>query len=252
LIVPTDRTDQSGPAGEAARAATTRDWVSFWDSEHSIYVNAHHHDVHYRTIADMIVRHVPSPHAVVLDFGCGEALYADRVAAACRRLILVDAAPRVRAVLLARFGAHPNIEVHTPDEVTHLADRSIDLAVMYSVAQYVSSAEFSALLVLFRRLLRPAGLLLIGDVIPPQVSAFADAVALLNYAAANGFLFAAVRGLLRTAASDYTRLRSSIGLTLYTEAEMLQKLDAAGFIATRAKTNVGPNPARMTFLARSG
>jgi hypothetical protein len=153
---------------------------------------------------------------------------------------------------LARFGAHPNIEVHTPDELTHLADRSIDLAVMYSVAQYVSSAEFSALLVLFRRLLRPGGLLMIGDVVPQHVSAVADAVALLNYAAANGFLFAAVRGLLRTAASDYTRLRSSIGLTLYTEAEMLQKLDAAGFIATRAKTNVGPNPARMTFLARSG
>jgi SAM-dependent methyltransferase len=252
LIVPADRTDPNSSAGEAERAATTRDWISFWDSEHSIYVNARHFDVHYRTIADMIVRHVPSPDAVVLDFGCGEALYADRVAAACRRLILVDAAPKVRAGLLARFGGHPDIEVRAPDDLTHLADRSVDLAVMHSVAQYMGSAQLSALLVLFRRLLRPAGLLLIGDVIPPHVSAIVDAMALLNYAAANGFLFAAVRGLLRTAASDYTRLRSSIGLTLYTEAEMLQKLDAAGFIATRAKTNVGPNPARMTFLARSG
>ena len=76
-----------------------RDWVSFWDSDHSIYVNARHRDVHYRTIADMIVRHVPSPDATVLDFGCGEALHADRVAAACRHLILVDAAPNVRASL---------------------------------------------------------------------------------------------------------------------------------------------------------
>jgi SAM-dependent methyltransferase len=252
LIVPTHRTDPNSSAGKAEGTATTHDWVSFWDSEHSIYVNARHFDVHYRTIADMIVRHVPSPDATVLDFGCGEALHADRVAAACRRLILVDAAPRVRAGLLARFGVHPDIEVHTPDDLTHLADRSIDLAVMHSVAQYVSSAQFSALLVLFRRLLRPGGLLLIGDVVPPHVSALTDAVALLNYAAANGFLFAAIRGLLRTAASDYTRLRSSVGLTLYTEAEMLQKLDAAGFTATRAQTNVGPNPARMTFLARSG
>jgi SAM-dependent methyltransferase len=252
LIVPANRTDPNSSAGKAERTATTRDWVSFWDSEHSIYVNAQHRDVHYRTIAHMIIRHVPSPDAVVLDFGCGEALHADRIACACRRLILVDAASKVRAGLLARFGVHPNIEVHTPDDLTHLADRSIDLAVMHSVAQYVSSAQFSALLVLFRRLLRPGGLLLIGDVVPPHVSALADAMALLNYAAANGFLFAAIRGLLRTAASDYTRLRSSIGLTLYTEAEMLQKLDAAGFIATRAKTNVGPNPARMTFLARSG
>jgi SAM-dependent methyltransferase len=229
-----------------------RDWVSFWDSEHSIYVNARHRDVHYRTIAEMIVRHVPSPDATVLDFGCGEALHAARVAAACRRLILVDAAAKVRTGLLPRFSGHPDIEVRAPDDLTHLADRSVDLAVMYSVAQYLSPAEFSVLLVLFRRLLRPGGLLLIGDVVPPHVSALADAVALINYGAANGFLFAAIRGLLRTAASDYTRLRSSIGLTLYTETEMLQKLDAAGFIATRAKTNVGPNPARMTFLARSG
>ncbi|HXW24122.1 MAG TPA: methyltransferase domain-containing protein, partial [Xanthobacteraceae bacterium] len=181
-----------------------RDWVSFWDSDHSIYVNARHFDVHYRTIADMIVRHVPSPDASVLDFGSGEALHADRVAAACRRLVLVDAAPKVRAGLLARFNGHPAIEVRAPGELAEFPDRSIDLAVMHSVAQYVSSSQFSALLVLFRRLLRPGGLLLIGDVVPPQVSALTDAVALLRYGAANGFLFAAIRGLYRTAMSDYT------------------------------------------------
>jgi ubiquinone/menaquinone biosynthesis C-methylase UbiE len=227
-----------------------RDWISFWDSDHSIYVNARHIDVHCRTIAEMIVRHVPSPDAVVLDFGCGEAHHADRVAAACRRLVLVDAAAKVRAGLAARFGRHPNIDVRAPAELAQLADRSVDLVVMHSVAQYLSSAECSALLVLFRRLLRPGGLLLIGDVVPPHVSALADALALLNYATANGFLFAAIRGLFRTAISDYIKLRSRLGITLYTEAEMLQKLEAAGFTATRAKANVGPNPARMTFLAR--
>jgi ubiquinone/menaquinone biosynthesis C-methylase UbiE len=228
-----------------------RDWVSFWDSDHSIYVNARHFDVHYRTIADMIVRHVPSPDASVLDFGCGAALHAERVAAACRRLILVEAAPKVRAGLAVRCKHLPHVEVRAPAELEALPDRSIDLAVMHSVAQYLSSPQFSALLVLFRRLLRPGGLLLIGDVIPPHVSPLADAMALLNYGAANGFLFAAIGGLARTAMSDYTKLRSSLGLTVYTEAEMLQKLDAAGFMATRAKHNVGPNPARMTFLARS-
>ena len=229
-----------------------RDWISFWDSDHSIYVNARHFDVHYRTIAEMIVRHVPAPDASVIDFGCGEALHADRVAAACRRLMLVDAAPKVRAGLASRFAGRTNIEVRAPGELADVADRSIDLVVMHSVAQYLTSAEFSALLLLFRRLLRPGGLLLIGDVVPPHVSAFADAMALLNYGAANGFLFAAIRGLLRTAVSDYSKLRSRIGITLYTEGEMLAKLEAAGFTATRAKANVGPNPARMTFLARSG
>ena len=30
------------------------DWSSFWDSKHSIYVNARHKDVHYRRIAEQI------------------------------------------------------------------------------------------------------------------------------------------------------------------------------------------------------
>src|SRR5438132_1246843 len=40
------------------------DWIAFWDSAHSIYVNARHRDVHYRTIAQDIRAHFP-PGAVV-------------------------------------------------------------------------------------------------------------------------------------------------------------------------------------------
>ena len=57
------------------------DWQSFWDSDHSIYVSARHKDVHYREIADQIAAFVPHPKARVLDYGCGEAIRADRVAA---------------------------------------------------------------------------------------------------------------------------------------------------------------------------
>ena len=39
------------------------DWRSFWDSAHSIYVNARHKDVHYREIADQIAAFVPGPAA---------------------------------------------------------------------------------------------------------------------------------------------------------------------------------------------
>ena len=87
------------------------DWIAFWDSKHSIYVNDRHRDVHYRTIADDIAAYIPSSSAIVLDYGCGEALHADRIAAAARKLILVEAAPRVREKLAARFREHPGIEV---------------------------------------------------------------------------------------------------------------------------------------------
>ena len=225
------------------------DWIAFWDSKHSIYVNARHRDVHYRTIARDIHAHLP-PDAVVLDYGCGEALSAEIVAAGLRRLILCEAAPKVRAALAARFAGHAIIEVRTPEEVAALPAGSLDAVVMHSVAQYLTPGELDALLALFRRLLRPAGLFILGDIIPPDVSAATDAMALLRFAAANGFFVAALFGLARTVAlTDYWRLRSNLGLTRYSDADILAKL-AAGFSAQRAGANIGHNPARMTFLAR--
>ena len=79
------------------------DWISFWNSDHPIYVNARHRDVHYRGIADDVSGYVP-PGAAVLDYGCGESLHADRVAAKAGRLILCEAASNVREHLASRFG----------------------------------------------------------------------------------------------------------------------------------------------------
>lgn len=225
------------------------DWIDYYDSTHTIYVSALHRDVHFRVIADDILKYVPSPDAVVLDYSCGEALSAARVAAACRRLILAEPAPGVRGRLAARFGADPRIEVRSPDDLAQLPDASVDLAVMISVAQYMTPAELDRALALIRRLLKPGGRFVLGDILRPDVGAGADVTALLRLAARHGFLRDALWGLARTALSDYARLRQRIGLQRYGEAEMIGKLEAAGFAAARAPTNVGHNPARMTFVA---
>jgi SAM-dependent methyltransferase len=225
------------------------DWIAFWNSAHSIYVNARHHDVHYWTIARDIRAHVPAG-ARVLDYGCGEALHADLIAASAHELTLCEAAPMVRAALARRFGAHPRIEARSPEEIAALPAGSLDVIVMHSVAQYLTPRELDALLAVFRRLLGIDGLFILGDVIPPHVTAATDAIALLRFAAANGFLGAALVGLGRTLASDYWRLRSRLGLTRYSESSMIEKLAGAGFCARRAAANIGHNPARMTFLAR--
>jgi SAM-dependent methyltransferase len=225
------------------------DWIAFWDSEHSIYVNAHHRDVHYRTIAQDVRSHLP-PAASVLDYGCGDALSSEIVAAGARSLILCEAAPKVRAALAARFAGNRKIEVRSPEEVAALPAASVDVVVLHSVAQYLTPQELDTLLALFRRLLSDQGVLIIGDVLPPDVSALTDAMALVRFAAANGFLGAALVGLVRTALSDYWRLRSSLGLTRYSEAAMIEKLAAAKFSANRTPANIGHNRARMTFRAR--
>jgi SAM-dependent methyltransferase len=225
-------------------------WLTFWDSAHSIYVNARHRDVHCSLIAQQIAALVPSPQTRVLDYGCGEALHADRVAAAAGEVLLCEGAPRVRAGIAARFAGNAKIRAVAPDEVERLPDRSLDLIVLHSVAQYLTPEESAKLFALFHRLLTADGMLVVSDVIPSDVAASTDALALLRFGAVNGFFVAAVIGLVRTVLSDYWRLRTRYGLTRYGEAAIVEKLAAAGFFAQRAAQNIGHNQARMAFMAR--
>jgi SAM-dependent methyltransferase len=227
-----------------------RDWISYWDSDHPIYVNARHFDVHYANIADDIVRLLPGKQARVLDYGCGEALHADRIAANCATLYLCEAAPTVREKLKARFGKVANIAVTTPEEVAAMEPQSLDLIVANSLIQYLKRPELLALLKVWRRLLSPGGSLVIADVISHKQSAIADAASLLNFARKNGFLTAAFIGLVKTTLSDYRKLRAQLGLTTYDEAEMLTLLSEAGYDAARLRPNLGHNQGRMAFRAQ--
>lgn len=225
-------------------------WLAFWDSSHSIYVDARHRDVHYRLIAEAIARLVPGPSARVLDYGSGEALHAEIVAAAAGELLLCEGAPGLRAQLAARFAGDPKIRVVAPQDVERLPDGSLDLIVLHSVVQYLTPDEAEKLFALFYRRLRTGGLLVVSDIIPPDVAAATDALELLRFAGANGFLFAAILGLVRTRLSDYWQIRKRVGLARYDEAAMIAKLAASGFAAHRAPANIGHNQSRRTFLAR--
>jgi SAM-dependent methyltransferase len=229
----------------------TTDWLAFWDGPHSIYVNARHKDVHYRLIAKEIAALAPGPQARVLDYGCGEALHADIVAAAAGELFLCEAAPGVRERLTDRFAGQRNIHVLAPHEAARLEEHSLDLIVLHSVAQYLTAGGASGLFGLFHRLLKNGGMLVVSDVIPPKVAAATDALSLLRFGAHNGFFFAAVWGLLRTLLSNYWKLRSQLGLTRYDTKTMIEKLKVAGFDAQLAPANIGHNQARKTFYARA-
>ena len=225
------------------------DWVSFWDQPHSIYVNARHVDVHYRDIADAIIGFVPRPNAHVMDYACGEAIYAGEVAQHVERLLLCEAGQNVRAKLIQRFRANPKIQVLAPEDLAGLPRESLDLIVANSLMQYLPSEELDRLLGVWCNLLKPDGVLIIGDVIPPDAGAVSDVVALLGYAAKNRFLLAALAGLVRTVASPYRKLRSQIGIACYGEREFLGRLGAAGFTAERLPFNLEHNSKRMSFRA---
>lgn len=226
-----------------------KDWIGFWDSAHSIYVNQRHFDAHYRDVADHILRLVPREDAVVMDFGCGEATHAHRVAAGCGELWLCESAGTVREHLRARFGSLANLKVAAPEEMDAMPADHFDLIVANSVAQYIRPDDLDRLLAQWRRLLKPGGVLVLADVIPPDAGIITDVFSLLRYAAANGFLLASLGGLVRTAFSPYRRLRSQLGITTYTQQAIARKIEAAGYLVQPLGYNFEHNPARASFKA---
>ena len=110
----------------------------------------------------------------------------------------------------------------------------IDLVVMNSVAQYMTPDELDSAFAVVRRLLKPSGRLVLGDILRPEVGMARDVLALLKFARTHGFLKDALYGLASTALSDYRQLRTRVGLQRYGENEMIEKLARAGFSASRA------------------
>ncbi len=227
------------------------DWREFFNGDHSIYVSERHKLLHSRIIARAMVGLIPHADAVVLDHGCGEALHAKAVADACGSLILCESAPTLRAQLTARFVNRPQIRIIAPETLEiGVEDDSLDLVTAISLVQYLSREELDGLLELWRLKLKPGGILVVGDVIPPDVGIATDTRALLSFAWQGGFLTAALGGLVRTAFSDYRKIRGQLGLSTYTAAQMDAALHKAGFAAVRQRENIGHNPARMTFVAQ--
>lgn len=225
-------------------------WREYWDGTTSVYVSHRHKALHYAGVADDIIKLIPGRTANVLDFGCGEALSAGRVAAACGRLHLCDGAPSVVAALRGRYAADPNIGVLTPETLERIPAGSLDLVVANSVLQYLGQGELERLLVAWKTLLKPTGRLILADVVPKHVSPLTDAIALLRFAARGGFLGSALAGLVRTFFSDYRRTRAELGLSRYSEPEMIGMLDRSGYAAARRLyPNFGHNQQRMAFSA---
>lgn len=225
-----------------------KNWIEFWNSDNPIYVNARHKALHYRLIARDISALVPDSDSIVLDFGCGEAIAAEDVSRHCRKLCLFDAAPTVRAKLSEQFAHIPHIEVLAPEDHAPWPEAGFDLIILHSVAQYIEKGEFAALIRHLAAQLRDGGRIVVGDILPRDLSAITDVRALLSFGWEGGFFIAAISGLIRAALSDYRKIRGELGLTQYDEAEMLVTLEKAGLTTRRLEHNPGHNQARMAFM----
>jgi SAM-dependent methyltransferase len=226
-------------------------WLDFWNAPNAIYVSRRHQEAHYAKVLSGIRRFTPAGGAaVVLDWGCGDALAANDLAQTCRTLLLYDRADSTRRRLLSNYADSPKIRVLDEAELDAVPPASVDLIVVNSVVQYLDRRQFSAALRRFHRLLKSDGKLLLGDIIAPGTSLVGHVTTFLRFAWQNGFFIAAIIGLARNFVSPYRKLRRNAGYACYTEMQMLALLDDNGFVGERLASNIAVSQLRFSYLAR--
>jgi SAM-dependent methyltransferase len=226
-------------------------WLSYWDAPNKSYVSERHKQAHYDVVFAGVRPHLPAgPDGIVLDWGCGDALAAERMAKLCGTVLLYDAALSTRERLRERCGGHPHIRILDDTALDDLPESSIDLVVVNSVIQYLSAEQFDETLALFHRLLRPGGAFLLGDIIGPGTGNSTHVTTFLRFAWRKGFLLAAIAGLAQTFASPYRTLQQRVGLASYTSPQILQLLTKHAFIAERLPLNIAVSAHRSAYLAR--
>jgi SAM-dependent methyltransferase len=228
-----------------------KSWLDFWNAPNAIYANRRHQRVHSAKVLASVSRFVPAGGgAVVLDWGCGDAITANELAQSCRMLLLFEPAETARRGLAANYAGCSKIDVLDEAKLEALAPGSIDLIVVNSVVQYLSRQRFVDALQHFHRLLKGDGALLLGDIIEPDTPLLHHVAAFLRSAWQNGYFFAAIRSLARNANSPYRQLRRDAGYSCYTSVQMSGLLDDSGFVGERLPSNIAISQLRCSYLAR--
>jgi ubiquinone/menaquinone biosynthesis C-methylase UbiE len=226
-------------------------WIDFWDRPNAIYVNQRNLNAHFECLTRDLEQLVPvGEKKVILDFGCGEALGAERLAKGCSTLYLYDAAPAVRGRLIERFAHNAHIVVLNDQELRELDTGGIDMILVVSVIQYLRKDELVSLLRSWHRLLKPSGELIVADVIEPGTPIIRDVASQMRFAWSNGFLLPALAGIASMFFSDYRELRRKAGFAMYPSGEILEMLREAGFDGARLQRNPGPGRHRHAYRGR--
>lgn len=242
------RAARTGDFDEAVSTDRMSPWLREWDRAQQAYFGPRHKAAHFASLAGSLVPLLPAT-GTVLDFGPGDALHADVVAARCARLLLCESAPSIRAALAARpHGA--SVAVIGPADLDELPSGSVDLVVAQSVFQYLTAEEVDDFLAATGRLLAPDGRLVIGDLLGPGTGVLTDVSELLRFAARNGFLRDALEHLVRLPATPYRAVRHRHPLATYTFEGLARTLARHGLRADRLARNLGYHRKRWALIAR--
>jgi SAM-dependent methyltransferase len=231
---------------------TASSWLSFWNAPNEIFVHPAHMHRHFHRLTEGFFSYAPQvKNGRLLDYGCGEALAAERFSAEGLTTLLYDRSDYYRELVRKNYAGKEKITVLDDAALEALPEGSLDYILLCSVIQYLNDQELQSLFQFARKRLKPGGLLILADVIPPDVSLFRDVYDLLSAALRGGYLMPTLSSLASLPFSKYRRARQDNALRYYDESELRAQLTAFGFSMTVAKHNFGWSDSRKTYLAEA-
>ena len=231
-------------------SGATSSWFNFWSRPEGIHISDRHLQARYRAVATEFLAAFPDCRGrSLIDWGCGHALESQRLADAGLDLLLYDRSVFFQDSVRDRFGGKPGITVLDDAGLAARAAGSVDYILVCSVIQYLTPAELDGLMATAHRLLKPAGTLILADIIPKQLDTLADTVDFLAYSARHRFFFSGLRTLFDMIATDYRNLLQKSQLVRYDLDELSDALRRNGYLPKRAGSNIGISRARKTLFA---
>ena len=235
----------------AATAESTSSWFSFWSRPAPIHVGERHLRARYRVTVDEFLAAFPDTGGKrMLDYGCGEALDARRLAAVGMEVLLYDRSEYFHRRLVPRFAGAKGIAVLDNASLGGLPAASIDHLLVCSVIQYLDGNELAALIRLAHELLKPGGVLILADIIPDSLETLPDTLDFLTYSIRHRFFFSGLRTLFDMLMTNYRSHLRENDLARYDLDALSALLAEHGFTPSLADRNIGISRARKTRFAR--
>ena len=235
---------RSRPAPPTAREANT--WDSYWEE---LDGRARVFREQSREYVMNLLSKVPLPPEVcVLDFGCGFGHVAGSLAPMVGEISLWDASTNMLRHARRNVSGIPNVRFADLDPDTWDGGAAaFDLVLVNSVIQYMTQDEFAQWLIVWRRVLKPDGRIVISDVIPANYDSLRDFTDILRLSARRGFLRQAIFDGLHEIAG-YARKRQSRPLTRYDRGDLIRHAERAGLTVEFLPRNLTHFPRRISML----
>ena len=214
-------------------------WIEYWSQE-TQFVCDHHMHLSYQATYEDFKSYVDSSDSI-LDFGCGEGLFASQLSQNCNTLFLYDAAESILDRIRLNNN-HSNVKI-----VNSYQDiKILDLVLISSISQYIPEQEFIEILKNLKSSIVPNGKIIISDIIPLKNSILIEALDLLKIAIQNGFFAIAILKILSSLLGNYSKVRRLLPLTKYDINRFQRNMEQLGFLCKVQENNLGLNSNRLT------